>query len=59
MLFNGFVSLSMSQVLGCEVFQVLHTIIKRNEWLSVQLSQVGGDLELWGPQVVRVDCRTK
>ena len=23
--------------------------------VSTQLSQVGGDLKLWGPQVVRVD----
>ena len=56
MLFDGFVPLIMSQVLGCEVFQVLHTNIERNKWLSVLVFQVGGDLKLWGLQVVRVDC---
>ena len=56
MLFDSFVPLIMSQVLGCEVFQVLDTNIERNKWLSILVSQVGGDLKLWGPQVVRADC---
>ena len=56
MLFDGFVPLIMSQVLGSEVSQVLHTNIERNKWLSVLVSPVGGDLKLWGPQVVRAVC---
>ena len=46
MLFDGFVPLIMSQVLGCEVFQVLHTNIESNKWFSVLVFQVGGDLKL-------------
>ena len=49
------VGLSTSQVLGCEVFQEVHTNIERNKCLSVLVSQVGGDLKLWGLQVVTVD----
>ena len=45
----------MSQALICEIFQVLYTNIERNKWLSVLVSQVGRDLKLWGPQVVRTD----
>ena len=55
MLFDGFVPLIASQVLGCEVSQVLHSNI--DIWLSVQLSQEGGILKLWGRQVVRVNCK--
>ena len=51
-----FVPLIASQVLGYEVFQVLHTNIEKNKWWSLQVSQVGGDLKLWGLQVLRVDC---
>ena len=40
MAFKSFVPLIMSQILGREVFQVLHTSIKRNKWLAVLVSQV-------------------
>ena len=48
MLLDGFVPLIMSHVLGCEVFQVLHTNIERNKWLSVLVSQVGGESQVVG-----------
>ena len=56
MLFDGFVPLITSQVLGCEVSQVLHSNIERNKWLSILVSQGSGDLKLWGPQVLKADC---
>ena len=37
MLFDDFVPLITSQILGCEVSQVLHTNIERNKWLSLLL----------------------
>ena len=57
MLYDGFVPLIMSQVLGCEVSSISHQYIERNKWLSV-LHGVSSrwDHKLWGPQVVRADC---
>ena len=47
MLFDDFVPLITSQVLGCEVSKVLHTNIERNK---VVIATVGIDLKLLGPQ---------
>ena len=55
MLFDSFMLLIASQVLGCEVSQVLNTKKEINKWLSVLVSQ-GRDLKSWGLQVVMVDC---